>query len=62
MPVGETQTMDGSYLNGLWKMAEASKLEPMLAVSDRDSSTSFYRLRVFVLDGKRFYGLEWVKL
>ena len=62
MPVSEDERLSTTKLWALWHLAQEHRLIPLVAVADRDTATSFYRLGLIHLGERAFFSIDWTRL
>ncbi len=63
LSLGEEEYIGGNELAGAIMEAKAEKLELILAIADRETSVTYYRVRQIALQGSNhdYYEIEWMQ-
>ncbi|MDE1850723.1 MAG: tRNA-intron lyase [Candidatus Micrarchaeota archaeon] len=63
LSLGEEEYIGGSELSGAIRGAQAKKLELVLAIADRETAVTYYRVKRIELPGSRhdYYEIDWMQ-
>ncbi len=63
LSLGEEEYIGGNELAGAIKKAKEAKLELILAIADRETSVTYYKVRQIALQGSKhdYYEIEWMQ-